>query len=224
MEKQRAQIPGPVGEEGARERISRRSFLKGAGGVAASGVLASSVESAEAAKAQDATARGASGALEGELEVELLINGSKQKVAVEPRTTLLAALRDRCEPTLTGTKLVCDRGNCGACTVLVDGAPVYSCLMLAVSVAGRPIRTVEGLAVDGVLSPVQRAMLRHDALMCGFCTPGFEMSLTATLERNPGASLGEIRRGCAGNFCRCGTYPHIFEAALEAGREMHGGR
>jgi xanthine dehydrogenase YagT iron-sulfur-binding subunit len=204
--------PGP--EDG---RISRRSFLVGAGGVAMSGAIAGP------APAQAGAAQAAS-ALEGEIELELEINGARQRLRCEPRTTLLSALRDRLDPPLTGTKLVCDRGNCGACTVLLDGQPVYSCLTLAVSAEGRSVRTVEGLSPDGRLSPVQKAMLRHDALMCGFCTPGFEMALTAALEANPRADEAEIRRACSGNLCRCGTYPQIFAAALEAGRELTGGR
>jgi xanthine dehydrogenase YagT iron-sulfur-binding subunit len=208
--------------EPGRERsaLSRRDFLKGAGGVAATGVIGSRAGAAEA-PAQD---EGATAALEGATEITLSVNGAPVKVTVEPRTTLLNALRCHAEPALTGTKLVCDRGNCGACTVLLDGEPVYSCLTLAVQAVGREVRTVEGLAQGGNLSPVQQAMLEKDALMCGFCTPGFEMSLTACLERNPAADLDEIKRGCSGNLCRCGTYPHIFAAGLAAGRQMKGGR
>ena len=143
---------------------------------------------------------------------------------MEPRTTLLSALRHHCDPPLTGTKLVCDRGNCGACTVLLDGEPVVSCLVLAADAAGREIRTVEGLAAGDELTPLQEAFCEEDALMCGFCTPGFVMAITACLERNPAAGLEEVKAACAGNVCRCGTYPHIFNAAHAAVRKQRGGR
>jgi aerobic-type carbon monoxide dehydrogenase small subunit (CoxS/CutS family) len=202
-----------------RDGYTRRSFLKGAGVAAGSFTLTGAAAAADEAEASaDGPPR-----LAGEIEVELSVNGAKQKVKCEPRTTLLGALRDRCDPPLTGTKLVCDHGSCGACTVLVDGEPVCSCLMLAVDARGREVRTVEGLAPDGELSPLQEAFVEHDALMCGFCTPGFVMSLTGCLEKDPGADLGRIRAACAGNVCRCGTYPHIFDAALAAGRRMRPG-
>jgi len=199
---------------------TRRSFLKGAGTVAAGGVVAPTAlaSSAEAAETSARIPR-----LAGEVEVELTVNGKSQKVACEPRTTLLSALRHRLEPPHTGTKLVCDQGACGACTVLIDGEPVCSCLTLAVDAAGKQIRTVEGLADGDALSPVQAAFVENDALMCGFCTPGFLMSVTGCLEKNPDASLPEIKSACSGNLCRCGTYPHIFDAAVKAGRELKQG-
>lgn len=217
--------------EADRASLSRRLFLRNAGGVAAGSVLAhgllagceSPKDAAPAAPAQaKASAAAAVETLAGEVEIELDINGARQKLRVEPRTTLLDALRNRCEPPLTGTKLVCDRGNCGACTVIVDGAPRYACLQLAVDLRGKDIRTVEGLARGGELSPLQDEFTKHDALMCGFCTPGFLMSLTALLEKNPRATREEIQGGCAGNLCRCGTYPHIFDAALAAGKRLGG--
>jgi xanthine dehydrogenase YagT iron-sulfur-binding subunit len=192
------------------EGVSRRSFLKGAGGLAAAGRLA-----------QDALAQaqaGAAGTLrqEGELRVLLKVNGRDLPVQVEPRTTLLNALRNHAEPPLTGAKLVCDRGTCGACTVLSEEGPIYACMVLAADFEGRAIRTVEGLAEGGELSPVQDAFCRHDATMCGFCTPGFVMAVQACLERNPEAGEEEIRAACAGNLCRCGTQPQVFAAALDA--------
>ncbi len=192
--------------------VSRRSFLKGAGGLAATSTLASEVQAG--AQESDGVP-----ALRGKTKLELNVNGENRPVEVEPRTTLLNALRNHAEPALTGTKIVCDRGTCGACTVILDGQPVYACMTLAVEAAGREVRTVEGLAQDG-LSPVQAAFCTEDALMCGFCTPGFLMSVTACLEKNPEASEAEVRAACAGNLCRCGTYPHIFKAALSAGRAM----
>jgi aerobic-type carbon monoxide dehydrogenase small subunit (CoxS/CutS family) len=161
--------------------------------------------------------------LSGEIDVELSINGAKQTVRVEPRTTLLDALRVNCNPPLTGTKLVCDRGNCGACTVIVDGMPRYACLQLAADLRGHEIRTIEGLAKGEELSPLQDEFCKHDALMCGFCTPGFLMAITAALEKNPKASIDDIKTACSGNVCRCGTYPHIFDAALAASQRLSKG-
>lgn len=192
--------------------LSRRALFKGAGVVAAGGLIG------DAALA--ASSRLGPNVLEGELELELSINGAKQKLSVEPRTTLLSALRTRCNPPLTGSKLVCDRGSCGACTVHVDGRPVYSCMTLAVDAAGHEVTTVEGLSRDGELTDVQRAICEHDGSMCGFCTPGFVMSITACLREKPGATLEDIQHACSGNLCRCGTYPYLFEAALAAGRSI----
>ncbi len=201
----------------ARRVFSRRAFLRGAGGVAASGALGGSARSeAKVRKPRVPSYAGRS-------QVELLINGEKRKVEVEPRTTLLSALRAHLDPPLTGTKEVCDRGACGACTVLLEGEPVYSCMLLAVNCVGKEVRTVEGLGRPGALSPVQQAFWKRDALMCGFCTPGFVMSVTACLEREPKTSPEQIRAACAGNLCRCGTYPHVFAAAEEAASQMRGG-
>jgi len=211
-------------DQGGREAIglTRRGFLKGAGGVGAGGLV---VTATEAAAQQQGAARAS-----GSIELELDVNGSQRKVKVEPRTTLLNALRNHCDPPVTGPKLVCDEGTCGACTVLVDGEPAYACMLLALDVVGRKVTTVEGLAHDGKLTPVQAAFVENDALMCGFCTPGFVMSVTACLTRNPAAGEDEIRRACSGNLCRCGTYPQIFKAALhvstapKAGGQMKEGR
>ena len=198
--------------------LSRRRFLRSAGTAAAGGVLAHQLIGAT----QSSPARTESGVevLKGDCAIELSINGAVQKLEVEPRTTLLNALRNHCEPPLTGTKLVCDRGNCGACTVLVDGEPAYACLLLAADLRGKKIRTIEGEGAPDRLSPLQAAFCKHDASMCGFCTPGFVMAITACLEKNPAADLPAIKSSCAGNLCRCGTYPHIFAAATEAAGEM----
>jgi aerobic-type carbon monoxide dehydrogenase small subunit (CoxS/CutS family) len=202
--------------------LSRRRFLKGAGEVAAGSVLAGGLIGTTARSVAASAAAEDVETLSGEIDVELAINGAKQTVKIEPRTTLLSALRNHCSPTLTGTKLVCDRGNCGACTVIVDGAPVYACMQLAVDMRGKDIRTIEGLATGAELTPLQDEFCKHDALMCGFCTPGFLMSITAALEKNPKCTLDEVKASCAGNVCRCGTYPHIFDAALAAGKRMGG--
>ncbi len=201
------------------EALSRRSFLKGAGGVAAAG--SALARELEAARLEQAAEDGK--VLEGSLTVRLRVNGEEREVALEPRTTLLSALRDRMG--LTGTKLVCDQGSCGACTVTIDGRPTYSCLQLAVLQQGRDIRTIEGVAAaDGSPSALQLAFCEHDASMCGFCTPGFVMALSAELARNPAADERSLRRACSGNLCRCGTYPHVFEAALATARGAAGGK
>jgi aerobic-type carbon monoxide dehydrogenase small subunit (CoxS/CutS family) len=152
----------------------------------------------------------------GSVSIQLRVNGAARKLTIEPRTTLLSALRNRLD--LTGPKEVCDRGACGGCTVLLDGRPVNSCLMLALDARGRAITTIEGLATGDRLDPVQHAFVEKDALMCGYCTPGMVMSVRALLDRNPDPSLDDVRHAVAGNLCRCGTYPKVFEAALAAAR------
>lgn len=163
--------------------------------------------------------------LSGTNEVELTVNGESRNVAVEPRTTLLSALRDRMEPALTGAKLVCDMGSCGACTVVIDGQPVYSCMTLAARCSGKAITTVEGFGSPDKMSDVQDAFCEKDGLMCGFCTPGFVVATHAALDRRPDADLDELKYELSGNLCRCGTYPHIFEAAkaVQASRGAAGG-
>ena len=209
----------PAADRDARRAaLTRRSFLKGAGGVAAGGALAHGLL-AEPGLADP----GAAETLAGEIDVRLLINGETHPLRVEPRTTLLSALRNHCRPPLTGTKLVCDRGNCGACTVDVDGKPAYACLLLAADLRGRSITTIEGVGSPDAPSPLQAEFAKHDASMCGFCTPGFVMAIRACLAREPGADLDALKRSCAGNVCRCGTYPHVFAAALAASRADAGG-
>ena len=182
--------------------FSRRSFLKtvGASGVAA-GILAKGVHA-------DAQAVHEVGP--GPVAVTLTINGQPHRLNIEPRVTLLDAVRMRAD--LTGSKRGCDRGACGACTMIVDGRPVYSCSTLAIDVQGKQIRTVDGLASGGRLHPVQQAFCDKDALMCGFCTPGFVMASVALLEQHPNATPEQIKKGLDGNICRCGTFSRIFEA------------
>lgn len=193
---------------------SRRSFLKGVG-IAGAGAAVVDTLWVEA-EAEEQTSQRQS--LSGNVKVTLNVNGAKRPVELEPRTTLLNALRNHLDPAVTGPKLVCDMGTCGACTVLLEGKPVYSCLVLAVDTVGKEITTVEGLGSPDKPNPVQAAFVEHDALMCGFCTPGFVTTISAYLKKNPSPSLAEVREACKGNFCRCGTYPRVFEAALAAAR------
>ncbi len=190
--------------------VSRRSFLKSFGTTAAVAATAQ-VETVaqELAKANAEKTYGP-----GAVPVTLNINGKSVKLQVEPRVTLLDALRNHLD--LTGAKEVCDRATCGACTVLLDGTPIYSCSRLAIEAQGHQITTVEGLAQEGKLTPVQQAFIEQDALMCGFCTPGFVMSVTALLRNNPRPTAEEVRHACSGNLCRCGTYPRIMQAAFKA--------
>ena len=144
----------------------------------------------------------------------LKINGMTRTVTVLPQTTLAEALRGPLE--LTGTKIGCDRGACSACTVWLDGVPVASCMMLAIDVGERSVTTIEGLVDGDKLHPVQAAFIEHDAIQCGFCTPGLVMSCAALLARNPHPTLEEVKAATSGHFCRCGTYPHVFAATFAA--------
>ena len=153
------------------------------------------------------------------ITVSLTINGRAETLALEPRVTLLDALRDRLG--LTGTKKGCDQGQCGACTVHMDGARVLACLTLAAQMEGRAVTTIEGLAgADGTPHPVQAAFLEHDAFQCGYCTPGQIMSAVACIREGHAGSDAEIREYMAGNLCRCGAYPHIVAAVRQAMGDM----
>lgn len=155
------------------------------------------------------------------IPISFTINGDPQEVLVEPHWTLLQTIRDGL--LLTGTKEGCSNGNCGACTVLVDGRTANSCLMLAAEASGREVTTVEGIAEKGRLNLVQEAFVRDGALQCGFCTPGFIVSATALLKQNPNPSEEEIRLGLAGNLCRCTGYDKIVRAVEDAAAAMRGG-
>ena len=196
---------------------SRRKFLKGVGVAGAGAALADhliygekQIVAGEATTVPDTAA--------GSVNIVLDVNGGKRNVTVEPRTTLLNALRNHVEPPLTGPKLVCDMGTCGACTVIMDGKNVYSCLVLAVDAVGKKLTTVEGFGAPDKMNPVQSAFVEHDGMMCGFCTPGFVTTISHYLKKNPNPTLAEVREACKGNFCRCGTYPRVFEAALAAAK------
>ena len=146
--------------------------------------------------------------------IELRVNGDKRKVMIESRTTLLTVLRD--ELHLTGTKQSCDTGNCGACTVLIDGSPVVSCLTLAIEAQGQSILTIEGLEKEGKLDPLQKAFIDHFAVQCGFCTPAMILSAKALLDKNPRPTEEEVREAISGNLCRCTGYVKIVEAIMAA--------
>ena len=150
------------------------------------------------------------------LDLATTINGRTERLTVAPRDMLIDLLRERLG--LTGTKLACDRGACSACTVWLDGAPVASCMLLAIDVGARKVTTIEGLAQGDTLHPVQSAFIAHDAMQCGFCTPGLVMSCAALLEKNPHPSLDEVKAAIGGHLCRCGTYPHVIAAVLDAAR------
>ena len=197
--------PAPDDEGPESPSFSRRSFLKSAGVSAAATTIVGAAQSTQAAPSvlgPDAVA------------LNLKVNGAIRSLSVEPRVTLLEALRNQLD--LTGAKPVCERGGCGACTVLLDGAPVVSCLMLAADAEGHEITTVEGIGTPEKMSPLQAAFVEKDAMQCGFCTPGFIVSGTALLAKNPHPTLDEVKAGLAGNLCRCGTYGRIFEAVHAA--------
>jgi aerobic carbon-monoxide dehydrogenase small subunit len=152
------------------------------------------------------------------LDVTLRVNGRSYAVQAEPRRTLADVIRDQCN--LTGTHIGCEHGVCGACTVLVDGEPVRSCLMFAVQAQGKAIRTVEGLASGTTLHPLQRAFMEHHGLQCGYCTPGFLMLATGILERDPDISDADLLDALSSNLCRCTGYENIFKAVRAAAGEM----
>jgi xanthine dehydrogenase YagT iron-sulfur-binding subunit len=194
--------------------VTRRDFLKSAGVVSA--VTAAATPEIDA----QGFAGGAGAAGPGEVPVRLMVNGKRLDLTIEPRVTLLDALRMRADQ--TGNKRVCDRGTCGACTMIVDGRPVYACSTLAIDVQGKEIRNIEGLANGTTLHPVQEAFCDKDALMCGFCTPGFIMAASYLLDQNSNPSDEEIRKGLEGNLCRCTGYVNIVKAVQTAARTMSG--
>jgi len=188
-----------------RKGMTRRGFLQlmGAGAVASASVGTLGAEAPPEVMEPGDT-----------VNVSLLVNGRRQRLLVEPRWSLLFVLREKLG--LTGTKVGCERGECGACTVLVNGQPRYACMILAVEAEGMEITTLEGLMKGEDLGPVQQAFLEQDAFQCGYCTPGQIMAAEGLLRSTPNPTSDEIRRGVSGNLCRCGTYPHIFKAVRRA--------
>ena len=212
MKRKKTNTNQPVPEQG----VSRRDFLRGAG-VAVSGSLLATeglLKSAAAAATGKVVGPGA-------VPFSLRVNGKAHAVTLEPRVTLLDTLRDHLD--LTGAKRVCDRGTCGACTVMMDGKTIYSCSTLAIEAQGHEITTIEGLASDGKITPVMQAFVDNDAQQCGFCTPGFVMAATALLKHRPNPTLKDVQRGLGGNLCRCGTYHGQTGAVMQAAKAMKTG-
>jgi xanthine dehydrogenase YagT iron-sulfur-binding subunit len=197
-------------QESQSSKVSRRSFLK-ISGITVAVPLVAGPKVVEAAGEQVPVYG------PGKVPVELTVNGKSYQAELEPRVTLLDALRNHFD--LTGAKRVCDRGECGACTVLLENKPVYACSMLAIEAQGKPITTVESLMQGDKLHPVQQAFIDNDASQCGFCTPGFVVAVKAFLDQHPNASEEEIRYGLSGNLCRCGTYAGIHKAIAQIARK-----
>jgi aerobic-type carbon monoxide dehydrogenase small subunit (CoxS/CutS family) len=197
-----------------RRGFTRRAFLKGTGVAAATAAIG------DASLSALAEAKGPAIIGPGATKITLKINGQDKSVDVEPRTTLAEALRINLD--MTGTKVVCDRGSCSACTVILDGQTVCSCMTLALDARGKEIKTIEGLAQGDQLHPVQEQFIQCDAMQCGFCTPGMIMSCAALLEHNKNPNLEDVRHATRGNLCRCGTYPKVFQATLAAAKQMNG--
>ncbi len=194
--------------------FSRRGFIGrvGLGG----GALGTGLLENEAIAAPPAVAG------PGAVPITLTLNGKPVKVTVEPRVTLVDALRNYLD--MTGAKRVCDRGTCGACTVIMGGKTVYACSILAVDAVGKNIETIEGLAAGNALHPISRAFVDNDAQQCGYCTPGFVMACKGFIDEHPNPTEADVNQGLGGNLCRCGTYMGIRKAVLQAAKEMKGGK
>ncbi len=198
-----------------RKTFTRRDFLKGFGGGALSATVVPKLLAKDKASLQTEEGKIP---LFSKKQITFTVNKKNFSLVVEPRETLLHVLRERLN--LIGTKMTCDRGECGGCTVLLDGNPVYSCLYLAVRADSKKITTVEGLATDGKLHPVQQAFIEKDAYQCGYCTPGFIMSSAALINKNKNPNLEEIKTAISGNLCRCGNYSKIYEAVSAASKSV----
>ena len=193
------------------EGISRRKFLKGFG-ITSIGIAAGGEGLLGTLQASCTPGQGTLAGTEAQ-EIVLNVNGKNMRVMAEPRTTLADALRDQLK--LTGTKIGCERGACGACTVIIDGKTKASCMTLAIDVVGAEIETIEGLEADGKLHPIQEAFIEHDAMQCGFCTSGMVMSCKNLLDQNPKPTLDDVKLATSGNLCRCATYNNVFEAVIK---------
>ncbi len=196
-------------DTGQRKGFSRRTFIEGVG-IGAGAV--SSVVITEEAQGADHEPVGPD-----PVSISLNINGKNHDVKVEPRVTLIDALRNHLD--YTGAKKVCDRATCGACTVMLDGSPVYACTTFAIEAQGRKIETIEGISTEDKMHPVQEYFVKHDAQQCGFCTPGFVMASKAIVDKNPSPSMAQVEDGLCGNICRCGTYVGIRKAVYDAARD-----
>jgi len=204
-----------MSEDKNHDGLSRRRFMKGIGGGVVGTAVLTSVRRGKAAEKY--------GIVIGpeKAKITLTVNGTQKTLEIDPRMTLLDVLRNRLS--FTGTKQVCNKGQCGACTVILDGRTVLACSMLAIDADGTSIETIEGLADGDTLHPIQEQFIKNDALQCGFCTPGFIMSGVVLLRHNPSPTMDEIKEAVSGNLCRCGTYPHIFKAIDDAAKAMKKG-
>ena len=198
----------------SRGGVTRRDFIKGMG----SGAIGTAV--LQPLLGQTIATQKGRVRVYDRKTITLTVNGRKTTVEVEANETLLDVLREKLD--LTGAKRVCDRGECGGCTVHLDGEPVYACMLLAIRADGRTVRTVEGLAEGDKLHPVQEAFIEKDGYQCGYCTPGFLMATSAFLEKNRNPSLDEIKQALSGNLCRCGNYAKIYGAVDLAAKKMRG--
>jgi xanthine dehydrogenase YagT iron-sulfur-binding subunit len=189
--------------------VSRRGFVQGVGAV--TGATALLEQQAHAQSAEKSVVRGAT-------SITLNVNGKALKVTVEPRETLLDTLRHKLDH--TGAKRVCDRGTCGACTMIVNNKVTYGCTILAVDAVGKKIQTIESLTANGKVHPIIPAFVNNDAQQCGYCTPGFVMASKGFLDRNPNPTYEQVKDGLGGNLCRCGTYVGVRQAVLEAAKKL----
>lgn len=197
-------------ENKKKSRFSRRGLLQGLG---LSGAAAGLSE-------QELHAQSAAKLMSGLQPITLTVNGKPLKTEVEPRETLLDTLRFKLDH--TGAKRVCDRGTCGACTVIMSGKVVYACTVLAVDAVGKPIETIENLTANGKTHPIVPAFVANDAQQCGYCTPGFVMAAKGFLDKNPKPTYDQVKDGLGGNLCRCGTYVGVRQAVLEAAKSLKG--
>ena len=194
--------------------ISRRKFMKGLGG----GVLCTTVLAQKLPALSEMNKKASIESHEGKIALALKVNGKPIRVLVEPRTTLAELVRDQLQ--LTGTKVGCNHGECGSCTVLLDGKAVYSCQMLALDAAGKEVVTIEGLLSGEKLHPIQEAFHQHDGFQCGFCTSGQIMAAQALLLKHPRPTREQVKEGLSGNVCRCAAYPKIVESVLAAAQKV----
>ena len=203
-------------DEKEKLRISRRAFLRtmGIGAAASTAVATGVVQVPLAESAVPPIVEGLD-----YVPIEMKVNGRRYALTIEPRRSLADVLRTELE--LTGTKIGCNQGECGACTVIIDGLAMYSCLLLAVNVQGKNIETIEGLSRGGRLHPLQSAFIEKDAYQCGWCTPGQIMASKALLDKNKNPSLAEVKTAVSGNICRCAAYNHIFEAVQAAAKKLY---
>jgi xanthine dehydrogenase YagT iron-sulfur-binding subunit len=204
-----------------RPNLSRRDFLRGSGAAAAATALAQ-VPAAVAEEEGKVGTADVPAIGPGGVKLSFEVDGTPMTTTVEPRVTLLDALRNYLN--VTGCKRVCDRGTCGACTVMVDGKPIYSCTMLALEAEGKKIKTAESLVDGRKLDAVPASFVACDAQQCGFCTPGFVVAIRAVLDKNPKATPADIEKGLAGNICRCGTYEQMRHAIAELCKAGGGAR